>query len=173
MDDRWFRLGDHGRYHAMNTVTKISGLVVIATIIGFFFLMPSSTTLRVGDNGERVHEIGRYGYGKSIFSLRAPRDVDGEPLRPSAFLIGPDGYHLLIWHNDKIDSMTHFRYEQPIPNTYGDWHDIKNVDSFTVARPSPTPFLTGIAILCSAGFLLHRYRRTLIALYFLLSLIHI
>ena len=109
----------------MNAVSIISALIVIATVISDFTFIPASTTVHVGDDGSRVNEIGRYGYGKSIFSLRHNKDANGIPLQPSAFLIGPDGYHLLIWHNDKIDSMTHFRHEQPVPNTYGEWHDIK------------------------------------------------
>ncbi|MDB4370975.1 hypothetical protein N9Z44_02625 [Mariniblastus sp.] len=165
MDDHSFRLGDHERYHAMNAVSIISALIVMATIISYFAVTPASTTIHVGDDGDRVNEIGRYGYVKSIFSLRHNEDTDGKPLRPSAFSIGPDGYHLLIWRNDKIDSMTHFRHERSVPNTYGDWHDVNEVDSFTVDRPSPIPFFVGIAVLGVAGYVLKRFRRTIIVLY--------
>lgn len=116
--------------------------------------------MNVGDAGARVNEIGRLGYGKSIFSLRHMEDADGEPLEPSAFLIGPDGYHLLIWHNHRIDSMTHFRHEQSVPGTYGEWHDVKQVETFTVNRPSSLPFFVGVAILGAGGFFLARFRRT-------------
>ncbi|MEQ1904530.1 MAG: hypothetical protein ABL888_10120 [Pirellulaceae bacterium] len=154
----------------MNAVTIISGSIVIAAAVSIFAILPRTVTINVGDAGSRVDEIGRYGYGKSIFSLAPKRDADGNRLEPSAFLIGPDGYHLLIWHNDKINSMTHFRHEQTVPNTYGEWHDIKSVNSFTLDRPSPFPFFVGIAILCIAGYFLQRFRRTSIALYTVLTM---
>lgn len=157
----------------MKVVSVVSGLVVIATMLCYFVAIPASTTIRVGDTGYRVNEIGRYGYVKSVFSLSPKYDAAGNRLEPSAFLIDFDGYHLLIWHNDRIDSMTHFRLEQPVTNTYGDWHDVKEMDAFTIHRPSPIPFFVGVLILFAAGFLLKRFRRTSIVLYLFLILLMI
>lgn len=162
------RLGNLSHYPAMNAFSKTCVAIVVAATASIFVLLPPSVTLNVGDPGSRVNQIARYGYGKSIFSLRHMKDAAGVRLEPSAFSIGPNGYHLLIWHNDRIDSMRHFRYEQPVPNTYGDWHDNKLVESFTVPRPSVIPYFAGLVIIGLAGFSLARFRRTSIVLFILL-----
>lgn len=155
----------------MNAVSIISGLMLIATVVSYFAIIPVSVTVHVGDDGDRVHEIGRYGYIKTRFSIKNRRDAGDEPLQPSTFWIWPDDYHLMIWHNGKIDSMEYFRIERPVPpNRRGEWYDHKEVDSFTVDRPSPGPFFRGIAILGGTGYLLKRFPRTSIALYAILIL---
>ena len=152
----------------MNVYLTTCVAIVVAATVSIFVLLPSSVTLSVGDPGSRVYQISQYGYGKSIFNLRRMEDTDGVRLEPSAFAIGPDGYHLLIWHNDRIDSMRYFRYEQPVPNTYRDWHDSKLVETFTVPRPSTIPYFVGMVILGIAGFTLARFRRISIALFIVL-----
>ena len=152
----------------MNAYSTTCVAIVVAATVSIFALLPTSVKLSVGDPGSRVYQISHYGYGKSIFNFRRMEDADGVRLEPSAFTIGPDGYHLLIWHNDRIDSMRHFRYEQPVPNTYGDWHDSKLVETFTVPRPSTIPYFVGMVILGVAGFTLARFRRISIALFIVL-----
>ncbi|QDU11869.1 hypothetical protein [Gimesia aquarii] len=152
----------------MKTVSIISGSVVIAAAISINTIIPASVTLNVGDDGSCVNKVGSYGYGKSMFSLRPKKDAKGDFLKPSAFWIGPGEYHLLIWHNDRINSMTHFRHEQLAPFTYGEWHDIKQVDTFTVSRPSTMLFFVVTPILAIGGYFLSRFRRTSIALFVLL-----
>ena len=154
----------------MNAATKISASILIAAVVCVYAIFPATTTISVGDAGSRVNEIGRLGYGKSVFSLRHMEDADGVTLKPSAFLIGPGGYHLLIWHNERIDSMTYFRHEQPIPNTYGESHDVKQVETFDVKRPSSIPLFIGVVVLGVAGLLLTRFRRTSTALLVILSI---
>ena len=152
----------------MNNFSKTCFAIVIAATAAIFVLFPPSVTLSVGDPGASVNQIARYGYGKSIFSLRSMKDADGVPFEPSAFAIGPNGNHLLIWHNKRIDSMRHFRVERSVPNTDGDWRDNKIVDSFTVNRPSLGPYFIGLAIIWLAGFSTARFKRTSIILFTLL-----
>ena len=152
----------------MNAFSKTCAAIVIATTVSIFAVFPRSITLNVGDPGSKVAQIARYGYGKSFFSLRRVVDAEGVRLEPSAYAIGPNGYHLLIWHNHRIDSMRHFRYEQPVPNTYGEWHDSKLVESFTVLRPSTIPYFLGLVMIGAAGFFLARFRRVSVVLFILL-----
>lgn len=149
---------------------KILAGILVAITLAIVFAIPTSVTLNVGDNGNRVHEVGRYGYGKSIFSLAPSNDEDGARLYPSAFSIG-GGWHLLVMHNHRINSMTHFRYEQPVPNTYGDWHEVNDVASFTVARPSLLPYFVGLLILAFVSYVLAGYLRTSRVLFGILTLL--
>ena len=98
----------------LETFMKILAGILVAITLAIVFAIPTSVTLNVGDDGNRVHEVGRYGYGKSIFSLAPSNDEDGARLYPSAFSIG-GGWHLLVMHNHRINSMTHFGYEQHVP----------------------------------------------------------
>ena len=155
---------------AMNTFSKTCVAILVVATVSVFVLLPPSVTLSVGDPGSKVNQIARYGYGKSVFNLGEKTDAAGVRLDPTAFSIGPNGYHLLIWHNGRIDSMRHFRYEQPVPNTYGDWHDSKLVESFTVPRPSVVLYFVGLMMSGLAGFSLARFRRTFILLLIFLVL---
>lgn len=148
-----------------NSVSIISGLILMVTVVSYFVIIPASVTLHVGDDCDRVNEIGRYGYIKTRFSLRNSGGITS-----SAFRIGPDNYYILISHNDRIVEMTHFRHERPAQGGYGERHDEKEVESFTVKRPSPSPFFIGIAILGVTGYLLIRSRYTSIVLYSILIL---
>ena len=136
----------------------LAGILVSITFV-IAFVIPTSVTLNVGDDGNRVHEVGRYGYGKSIFSLAPSKDDDGVHLYPSAFSLG-EGWHLLVMHNHRINSMTHFRHEQPVPNTYGEWHEIDDVSSYTVTRPSLLPYFIGLLVLAFTSYVLAGFLRT-------------
>lgn len=149
----------------MNVTSGISSLMLIASVISYFALLPASVTVHVGDDTNRVDEIKQYGFIQSKFSVIH----EDRSIHPSSFRIGPDAYHLMIWHNDKIVSMTYFRYEGR-PNTYGKWLDVQEMDSFTVHRPSPSPFFYGMAILGVAGFLLKGSRQAAVAWYSVLIL---
>ena len=149
---------------------KILAVLFVAVTLAILFAIPANVTLNVGDDGTRVREVGMYGYGKSIFSLAPSRDDDGERLSPSAFSIG-GGWHLLVMHNDRIHSMTHFRHEQPVPNTYGEWHEVNDVSSFSVARPSLLPFFLGLAVLAIVSYVLAGFRRTSRVLFVILTLL--
>lgn len=149
---------------------KILAGVMVAITLAIVLAIPASVTLNIGDNGTRVHEVGRYGYGKSIFSLAPSKDENGARLRPSAFSIG-GGWHLLVMHDHRINSMTHFRYEQPVPNTYGEWHEVNDVASFTVARPSLLPYFIGLVMLAFLSYILARFHRTSRVLFVILTLL--
>lgn len=146
----------------MNVISGISSLILIASVISYFAMLPASVTVHVGDDTKRVDEIERYGYKKSRFNVMR----EDRSLRPSAFMVGPDACHLMIWHNDKIVSMTYFRPTE----RRNAWLDVQEMDSFTVHRPSPSPFFFGMAILGVAGFLLKASRQTAVAWFSVLIL---
>jgi hypothetical protein len=152
----------------MRAVATISGITLAATATCFVAVVPASTTIRVGDNADRVNAIGQYGYEQWLFSMRGAKG--SIPLKHVSFAIGPDSYHLLVRYNAKIHSLTHFRYEQRVPGAYGERHDRKDVESFTVPRPSPGPFVVGVALLVAGGYLLQRFCFIAMALYLALVL---
>ncbi len=151
----------------MKTTTLIAVICVAFSTVAIIFLMPARVTIQVGDHSGKVRQIGQYGFGKSFFNLAGKRDSDGKELKPSAISIG-GGWHLLIWHNDHVDSMTHFRHVQVNPNTYGEWHDVNAVQSFTISRPSLIPYFVGVAMTFSVSLLLGRYHAISFILFALL-----
>ena len=133
-----------------------AGLLILAT--GLLLAMPTEVTVRVGDDAARVHLIGRMGYPKSIFSLARRPDPDGRIPTPSAYSIGDD-WHLLIWHKDKIERMTHFLYVSRGPGRYGEWEHVRKVDSFSVSRPSIAYYFLGLGIGAAVGTLMVKFPR--------------
>ncbi len=152
----------------MNAVSIASGLILIATAVGYFAIVPESITIHVGDDGSRVNEIGRYGYTRCRLAILCRGTNDGILREPSIFY-WPDGRMLCICHSDQVDSISHFRHERPDPNQYGQIYDDVDVDSFTVERPR-YPFLSRIAILGVVGYLLKRFPLVSLSLYAVLIL---
>lgn len=175
------RLNKHGLYHRFKAVIVImkqvslarpavsiaSGVMLMATVVGYFAIVPESITIHVGDDECRVNEIGRYGYVRCHLSVICG-DLGGDWRVPSIFFL-PNGRMLSICHGDQIDSISHFRHERPDPNQYGTYHDDVDVDSFTLERPR-YPFLSRIAIFGITGYLLKRFPRVFLSLYAILIL---
>ena len=65
-----------GRHEKMAVIT-------LAIVIAF----PSSVTIEVRDDGNRVHKVGQYGCGKLVFSLDPVKVVYGRRFSRSAFSI--------------------------------------------------------------------------------------
>lgn len=135
-----------------------ASFLIVATVLLLLF-SPAEVTVRVGDEAARVHAIGRMGYPKSRFSLARKADPDGRFPEPSAYSIG-GGWHLLIWHKDRIERMTHFRHESLEASGYGEWHEVRQVDSFTVSRRWIGYYFVGLGIATAVGALLGKFPRT-------------
>jgi len=156
MDDRWFRLGDHGRYVAMRNSLLLAALCFIVSTFAVLFGHPTDRTISVGDRFDDARRLlDFYGCGESYFNLRAVRDSDGNALSNNNFAIG-GRKHALIWHDELIEEIHTFDYVEPkTSGTHVDLGNIEeNVDSFTLIPPRITTYFVGAGIVAFLSGLL-------------------
>jgi hypothetical protein len=132
-------------------------LMVTATAV-VCFAIPANRVISVGDDVSAVRAAEIYGYSKSLFCLSSKAAGFQTPMTPVAFCLG-GGWHLLVWHDDRVRRLVHFQYVDCGRNRYGDWIHTREVQSFDVSRPSLLFYFVGLAFLFGMGWATYRSRR--------------
>ncbi len=140
----------------MRNASIAAGVLILAATVVICLVIPANQVISVGDDASTIRAIELFGYPKSLFSLARRRLADGKPLTPVAFCMD-DGWHLLVWHNERVQFLTHFQYV-PRKHSYGDWIHTRDVESFTIPRPNLLFYFIGLVVLLGIGWATRRLK---------------
>lgn len=141
----------------MRTKSIVVGILAVAATAILCVVIPASRVISVGDDVSAVRAIEIYGYPKSHFSLSSKAAGFETPMTPVAFSLG-DGWHLLVWHNNRVQRLVHFQYVSRGEHRYGDWIHTRQVKSIEVLRPGLLFYFVGLGVLFGLGLATHRFR---------------
>jgi hypothetical protein len=135
-----------------------AGVLTVAATALACLAIPASRTISVGDDKSAVGRIEIYGYPKSFFCLSSKAAGFATPMTPVAFNLG-DGWHLLVWHDDRVQRLVHFQHVPSAESRYGDSVHTQWLESFDVPRPSLVYYFIGLAVTLGIGCATNRSRR--------------
>jgi hypothetical protein len=141
----------------MRMLPITAGVLTVAATVVVCLVIPASLAISVGDGKSAVGAIEVYGYPKSFFSLSSKAAGFDTPTTPVAFNLG-DGWHLLVWHNDRVQRLVHFQYVPSGESRYGDWIHARRLESFDVPRPSLAYYFVGLTVALGIGWATRRSR---------------
>lgn len=131
---------------------------MVAVTVVIYCVIPASRVISVGDDISAVRAVEIYGYPRSYFCLSSKAAGFDTPMERVAFCMG-DGWHLLVWHNDRVHRLVHFQYVSRGPHRYGEWIHTRIVESFKVPRPGLLFYFVGLGILFGLGWTTRRFKR--------------
>lgn len=141
----------------MRNISIASGILMAAATVVVCLVIPASRVISVGDDVSAVRAVKIYGYPKSYFCLSSKAAGFKTPMQRVAFCVG-DGWHLLVWHNDRVQRLVHFQYVSRGMHRYGDWIHTREVESFEVPRPSLVFYFVGLGVLFGLGWITHSFK---------------
>jgi hypothetical protein len=148
-----------GSCFTVKTLSIAAGILVATATVVVCFVIPAKCVISVGDDASAVRAVEIYGYPKSHFSLASKAAGFETPMTPVAFSLG-DGWHLLVWHDDRVRRLVHFQYVSRGEHRYGDWIQTRQAKSFEVPRPGLLWYVVGLGVSFGLGWAAHRFRRS-------------
>jgi hypothetical protein len=136
----------------MRATSIVTGVVMLATTAFLCIVVPANRVIAVGDDASALRAFKFYGYPTTMFSV-VPCGVNGRWLTPAFFRLGGE-WHLRVWHDDRIQSITHFLCV-PHEHQYSDFIQNRDMKSFTIPSSSLSPYCVGLAVLLGMGWAAH------------------